>query len=387
MSDRYAFFLLRLIVVLWVFLLGPTRVVPAQPADLNFDAQAPGNSGSPTTAYGDFTFSGNGGTSIAIVTDGDLAGGADRALRWDANFAVNVTQVSFRSTDGTDFDVNSVAISRGLGENQITVRGYRDNVEQYTAVLDLDTNGSSNGGATFSGVWFGTLAFTGWTVDEVRFEETISRGKYLDLDIDDIDVSPTTLPVEFVRFDAVADDGTVRLLWETASETNNAGFEVQHQQVQHYRVAPLEGQPWQVLDFVAGQGTTLQAQRYHVRTPALAAGTHRFRLKQLDYDGAFAYSPEVEVVLAAPGTPTLTAYPNPFTGQTGVVLSLHQRQDITVTVYDALGRRIALLHEGPLDAGVSYRFEVQGQALPSGLYMIRAEGERFRATHLLRRLK
>ena len=124
-----------------------------------------------------------------------------------------------------------------------------------------------------------------------------------------------------------------------------------------------------------------------MRTPALVPGTHRFRLKQLDYDGAFAYSPELEVVLAAPGTPALTAYPNPFTVQTGVVLSLPQQQHITVSVYDALGRRVALLHEGPLTPGVSHRFEMQGQALPSGLYMIRAEGERFRATHLLRLLK
>jgi hypothetical protein len=52
-------------------------------------------------------------------------------------------------------------------------------------------------------------------------------------------------------------------------------------------------------------------------------------------------------------------------------------QHVRVGVYDLLGRRVALLFEGVLEGGQRLRLTFDGGGLPSGVYLLRAEGERF----------
>jgi hypothetical protein len=83
------------------------------------------------------------------------------------------------------------------------------------------------------------------------------------------------LPVELVSFTARVDNGTVRLLWETASESNNAGFKIQH-----YTVSTTqESNEWETIAFVDGAGTTTEAQLYTYPIPDLQPGTHRFHME------------------------------------------------------------------------------------------------------------
>ena len=63
--------------------------------------------------------------------------------------------------------------------------------------------------------------------------------------------------------------------------------------------------------------------------------------------------------------------PNPFTSQTRFELSLDETDELTVAVHDALGRRVALLHDGTLRPG-TYTLSLNASALPPGLYLIRA---------------
>src|SRR5690606_29042521 len=86
-------------------------------------------------------------------------------------------------------------------------------------------------------------------------------------------------PVQLASFTATRDGEAVVLRWTTASETNNAGFEVQL-----LENSKSEIQNWTTLAFVAGAGTTAEAQAYTYRAEGLAPGTHRFRLRQVDYD-------------------------------------------------------------------------------------------------------
>ncbi len=181
--------------------------------------------------------------------------------------------------------------------------------------------------------------------------------------------SGTALPVELTRFEALADGPAVVLSWSTASETNNAGFEIQ-----------IRNSDWQVLGFVEGHGTTLEPQSYTFRIEDLLPGRHVFRLKQIDFDGAFEYSPEVEVAVELVEAFYLSAvYPNPFNPRAQFTLMVRQEQSVRVAVYNVQGRRVALLHEGSIAAGTHHRFVFQGAALPSGLYLIRAEGQTFSA--------
>lgn len=67
--------------------------------------------------------------------------------------------------------------------------------------------------------------------------------------------------------------------------------------------------------------------------------------------------------------------PNPFGSSTRFEVSLDETDELTVAVHDALGRRVALLHDGTLRAG-TYTLRLDANALPPGLYLIRASDGR-----------
>jgi subtilisin-like proprotein convertase family protein len=127
------------------------------------------------------------------------------------------------------------------------------------------------------------------------------------------------VPVELTRFDATTSGRAVNLVWETASETNNAGFEVQLQQ----------GETWTTLGFVEGHGTTTEANTYAYTAENLLPGSHSFRLRQVDFDGQSEIHGPVEAEVETPGTHLLTsAYPNPFNPQSQFALSVAQAQHV-----------------------------------------------------------
>lgn len=176
----------------------------------------------------------------------------------------------------------------------------------------------------------------------------------------------TVLPVELADFAAVADGDAVVLRWSTASETNNRGFEVQ----------TYARHAWTALDFVEGAGTSTEARAYRLRVDALGAGTHRFRLKQVDFDGTFGYSDEVEVAVEAATRFALSdAYPNPFNPLTTLTLSVQRTQPVTVTVHDLLGREVRTLFDGVVAGSETQTIRFEAGRLPSGVYFVRARGE------------
>jgi hypothetical protein len=78
----------------------------------------------------------------------------------------------------------------------------------------------------------------------------------------------------------------------------------------------------------------------------------------------------------ATGIEVQAAVPNPFTPQTSVRFRVAEAQDVRVVLYDALGRRVRTLFEGPLEGGVYETVEVHGAELPAGTYVVRVEGAR-----------
>lgn len=185
-----------------------------------------------------------------------------------------------------------------------------------------------------------------------------------------ISCDAASLPVEFVSFDAQVDAGAVELSWETASEINNAGFQVEYRPADQPAFAPL--------GFVEGAGSTTAPQHYAYSIDDLEPGRYLFRLKQIDLDGAFKYTDELEVTVEVPGTHFLSnAYPNPFNPQAHFSLVVPTEQTVRVELFDALGRSVSLLHDGVVEADTPVRFVLQGEDLPSGTYLYRATGETF----------
>ncbi|MDX1548551.1 MAG: T9SS type A sorting domain-containing protein, partial [Rhodothermales bacterium] len=80
----------------------------------------------------------------------------------------------------------------------------------------------------------------------------------------------------------------------------------------------------------------------------------------------------------------LTApYPNPVRGQARLGVLVARSQQVRVEVFDALGRRVAVLFEGALESGSSRSLSWDSGRVPSGLYVVRAVGETFTAARTL----
>jgi hypothetical protein len=176
-----------------------------------------------------------------------------------------------------------------------------------------------------------------------------------------------TLPVELSAFDASVAEGRVELIWQTLSETNNAGFHVERKDV--------TGR-WASLGFVEGRGTTEAAQSYRFTDTGLpfAADQLTYRLRQVDFDGTESFSEDVVIGLAPPTAVTLHAvYPNPADGEATVRYSLpdhHRQREVEIGVYNVLGQRVAVLTESAGSGNYRER-RVNTRRLPSGLYFVR----------------
>lgn len=182
------------------------------------------------------------------------------------------------------------------------------------------------------------------------------------------------LPVELAgKPQARVDEFNVVLTWRTLSETSNMGFEVQHR-------AP-GASAFEKVGFVEGGGTTNEPQDYQHRVASLDVGTHTFRLRQVDAGGVATFSPEVEATVGLEGTHLLSAtYPNPFRTRARFKLAVRKAQNVTVEVYDMLGRHVSTVFDGPVEEQRTREFDLRGDRLSSGVYFLRVRGEHFTET-------
>lgn len=175
----------------------------------------------------------------------------------------------------------------------------------------------------------------------------------------------TDLPVELVAFTAIRDEGNVRLAWQTATETGNAGFEVQRRLT--------DGASWATITRVDGAGTSATLQKYQFLDTQIpyAAETVSYRLKQVDFDGTAAFS---KVVTAHRGIPASVAlhgtFPNPARHTLTVRYELPEHRTVRLEAYNVLGQRVATVVDGEQTAGRKERvLDVSQWA--SGTYFLR----------------
>lgn len=84
------------------------------------------------------------------------------------------------------------------------------------------------------------------------------------------------LPVELTDFTAKVEGKTIRLFWETSSEIDNAGFDIERSG---------DGIVFESIGTVAGHGTTFINQQYLFVDEQPFQGVNYYRLRQVDNDG------------------------------------------------------------------------------------------------------
>ena len=172
--------------------------------------------------------------------------------------------------------------------------------------------------------------------------------------------SANPLPVGLAASTATAEGpAAVRLVWATASEQNSQQFDVERS---------LDGTAFAPVGTVAAVGHSSSPRSYGFLDAKLPTGAAvlYYRLRQVDLDGTFSYSPVRAVVLTAKAGAGLALYPNPAPG--GAATLTGAVPGTLVTVFDALGRRVAAV---PADvAGTAVLALPAG--LPAGVYVVRA---------------
>lgn len=178
------------------------------------------------------------------------------------------------------------------------------------------------------------------------------------------------VPVELTSFTGTAVQDGVLLNWTTATELNNQGFEIERS---------IDAQNWAKIGYVPGFGTTTEPKSYSYMDENVPAGTYSYRLKQIDFDGSFNYSPEVvvNVVEALPSDFSLFQnYPNPFNPSTTINYSIPSSEFVTLKVYDVLGNKVATLVDEYKFAG-SYEIDFDASQLSSGVYFYKLQAGSF----------
>ncbi len=194
-------------------------------------------------------------------------------------------------------------------------------------------------------------------------------------------ITGNVVPVELVSFSGSVNGNLVRLNWITASESNNYGFEVERASSSNSLVSdgtsPL--QEWIIIGFVNGKGSTTEISNYsfedditltHNLNLPLVRHDHtlNYRLKQIDLDGSFTYSKQIEIEVYNEMNFVLEQnYPNPFNPNT--IISWQSPIDgrQILKVFDVLGNEVATLVDDYRDAGF-YEVEFNGSRLSSGIY-------------------
>ncbi len=173
------------------------------------------------------------------------------------------------------------------------------------------------------------------------------------------------VPVELTSFNASIDGNNVLLQWETATETNNKGFEIQRKVITNNN--------WLNLGFVNGNGTISEKKSYIFIDNNLTTGHYLYRLKQIDFDGSFSYSKEIETDISTPDQFYLGQnFPNPFNPSTTIEYSIPQDGFVNLSVYNAVGQKVAVLINENLKAG-KYHAVFNASRIASGIYYYRLE--------------
>ncbi len=180
-----------------------------------------------------------------------------------------------------------------------------------------------------------------------------------------------TIPVELTLFSGNYEDGVVNLKWITATETNNFGFEIERRN---------DYSAYESIGFVNGNGTSTNRVTYNFVDENLSANRYYYRLKQIDLDGSFEYSNEIEVKIEGLTDFQLYQnYPNPFNPSTKIKYYIPQNSFVKITLHDILGSEIRTLVSENVQPG-NYEITLDGSDLSSGMYFVRLSSENIQRT-------
>lgn len=192
----------------------------------------------------------------------------------------------------------------------------------------------------------------------------------------DNDLGNNPLPVELTSFIAKSQNGKINLNWQTETEVNNYGFEIER----IIKTSENKSNNWEKIGFVNGSGNSNSPKEYSFTDLQLNKdATLNYRLKQIDNDGKFAYSSIIEVeFIFVPNEFSMSQnYPNPFNPNTTIKFGIPVDSKVTLEVYNIIGERVYTIYDNQIMSAGFHEVRFDGTKLSSGAYIYRIQAGEF----------
>lgn len=229
--------------------------------------------------------------------------------------------------------------------------GYSCGISQLSDLRVSSWNGSlwaNNGNQSTTGdISFGTI--TASSSPSIWGEFTLSSV-----------TAENIMPIELVSFKAFYNNtsNSVELSWTTASETNSNYFQTERS---------TDGINWDIVSTVNASGFSTTAMNYISKDCNPLKGTSYYRLKEVDFDGVFFYSPLQEVNINQIIS-DLTLRPNPFRDQ--LVLNFYGEDDsaANIVIRNIFGQEVLNMNT---DSKIGDNtFTIETSLIPVGIYTL-----------------
>lgn len=244
---------------------------------------------------------------------------------------------------------------------QDNYRHFNGNIDEVSiwsiALTQAQVNSIMNSPTTVTGTSYNASGLLGfWNFDDKTANDLTG------CNVDGKVGSGVTLPVELLSFTAKKKDQNAELKWITVSETNNDHFSIEKS---------LDGNTFESIGVVKGSGNSNIPKEYSYLDINAGNTLNYYRLKQVDFNGAYEYSKIVVVNMAVSDNSigSITAGPSPFTENINVNYTATTAGQIDVLLYDMSGN-IVKKKQTDADKGINTYLVDNLSELPAGFYLV-----------------
>jgi hypothetical protein len=184
------------------------------------------------------------------------------------------------------------------------------------------------------------------------------------------------VPVELSNFNGNIRNNVIDLYWETSSEVNNDGFNVERREVNENKTSE-----WNKVSFVKGQGNSSYTSNYNYSDANVVLGkTYQYRLRSVDFDNTLScddFSKVLTFTVNSNEDIALTQNtPNPFNDNTKFKVTLNKTSSIDLEIVDIYGNVVKNIFKGELSANTYDNFgwngaNNNGDKVSNGVYFLR----------------
>ena len=180
-----------------------------------------------------------------------------------------------------------------------------------------------------------------------------------------------SLPVSMLSFGAsLINKNTVSLSWETATELNNKGWEIERAELN-----TGNNYTWLTIGFTGGKDISNAINKYSFTDNNTSVQKfYAYRLKQIDYNGNYVYSNIVTIIPDYNNTLELNAFPNPARTSTTLRFNILQKGNVSMNLYTMSGVPVKQIINETMEEGM-YSRSLLFDNLAAGNYIIRLNSD------------